>query len=313
MDDLLQQFCGMTGAEPALALSFLEANNWELVNAINLYIEIARSMNDIPPEMYENDDKRTKTLPKLDVQPSNIQSTNVFDMYPNYQMTTTEGEDPNLKKLKTLADLFRPPVDLIERGPFETVKNIAKRRKKWILVNVQAVSEFDCHKMNRDTWADSAVKSVVRANFVLWQVLKTSAEGMWYSRLYPVNLVPHLSIIDPHTGEQLDIAEGFMEPKDLVARLLSFSETNLLDTTSMPELSLQDLDAAQLATAVAASFEKGSTLHTTSTTQTSTHLMESTPKLAESTFITPTSTITPNITPISPFSRLLQWLARLCG
>ena len=31
------------------------------------------------------------------------------------------GDDQSTKKIKTLADLFRPPVDLIEAGSFENV------------------------------------------------------------------------------------------------------------------------------------------------------------------------------------------------
>jgi hypothetical protein len=101
-------------------------------------------------------------------------------------------------------------------------------------VNIQEKAEFDCQKMNRDTWSDLAVKSVVRAYFVLWQVisiqscyvfvtllnqikvLKDTEEGMRYCRFYPIDIVPHIAIIDSRTGERLEVREGFIEPKDLV-------------------------------------------------------------------------------------------------
>lgn len=109
-------------------------------------------------------------------------------------MQSSTPADAQNKKLKTLADLFRPPIDLIEPGPFDAVsahyiymkahpdeydvfislllkvKLTAMQRHKWLLVNIQEIQEFDCQKLNRDTWSDPAVKSVVGAHFVLWQV-----------------------------------------------------------------------------------------------------------------------------------------------
>ena len=44
-------------------------------------------------------------------------------------------------------------------------------RNKWLLVNIQTITEFDCQRLNRDTWSDAALKSLVAESFVLWQVI----------------------------------------------------------------------------------------------------------------------------------------------
>lgn len=50
------------------------------------------------------------------------------------------------------------------------VKSIAQSKQKWLLVNIQEEAEFECQMMNRDTWSDEGVKSIVRSHFILWQV-----------------------------------------------------------------------------------------------------------------------------------------------
>ena len=38
------------------------------------------------------------------------------------------------------------------------------------LVNVQSNSEFASHLLNRDTWTDETVRTVVTGSFIFWQV-----------------------------------------------------------------------------------------------------------------------------------------------
>jgi hypothetical protein len=38
------------------------------------------------------------------------------------------------------------------------------------IVNLQSASEFASHRMNRDTWRDDMVRSLVENNFILLQV-----------------------------------------------------------------------------------------------------------------------------------------------
>lgn len=46
----------------------------------------------------------------------------------------------------------------------------AKLQKKWLLVNIQADGEFDCHRLNRDVWKDEMVQNIIACNCIFWQV-----------------------------------------------------------------------------------------------------------------------------------------------
>lgn len=39
------------------------------------------------------------------------------------------------------------------------------------LVNVQSDSEFASHMLNRDTWRDDTVKTLIQGSFIFWQVV----------------------------------------------------------------------------------------------------------------------------------------------
>jgi hypothetical protein len=158
----------------------------------------------------------------------------VFEMFrdfnqeaksPKRNVPETEKE----KKTRTLADLFRPPLELIEPGSFEDVKQKALLRGKWLLVNIQTITEFDCQRLNRDTWSDSSLKSLVAESFVLWQVLRESEEGSRYCRFYSVDILPHIAIIDSRTGERLVKFEGFIDASGLKNELIKFSESHVFN------------------------------------------------------------------------------------
>jgi hypothetical protein len=40
---------------------------------------------------------------------------------------------------KKLAELFRPPIDIIERVDFNTLRQMAQDQDRWILANVQVI------------------------------------------------------------------------------------------------------------------------------------------------------------------------------
>ncbi|KAK4289575.1 hypothetical protein Pmani_030529 [Petrolisthes manimaculis] len=121
--------------------------------------------------------------------------------------TSTSGPSTpsirNRRKMKTLEDLFRPPIDLIYRGTFQAVRDAGVARKRWLMVNIQDASEFPCQVLNRDVWSNSAVKTIVKEHFIFWQVYHDSEEGQRYMMFYRVSEWPHVAILDPRTGERL--------------------------------------------------------------------------------------------------------------
>ncbi|XP_066508640.1 UBX domain-containing protein 7-like isoform X4 [Hoplias malabaricus] len=107
------------------------------------------------------------------------------------------------KKLSTLADLFRPPIELMHKGSFETAKHCGQLENKWLMINIQNVQDFACQCLNRDVWSNEAVKTIIREHFIFWQVYHDSEEGQRYIQFYKLNKFPYISILDPRTGQKM--------------------------------------------------------------------------------------------------------------
>ncbi|XP_070539054.1 LOW QUALITY PROTEIN: UBX domain-containing protein 7-like [Ptychodera flava] len=135
----------------------------------------------------------------------------VFDRFRDFQAEARAQEErmKNLaegkpvSKKKTLEDLFRPPIDIMHKGTFDTARETGQNQCKWVLVNVQNVQEFSCQKLNRDVWSSPAVKSIIEEHFVFWQVYHDSDEGQKYIQFYKITEFPYVAVIDPRTGEKL--------------------------------------------------------------------------------------------------------------
>ena len=101
----------------------------------------------------------------------------VFDGFRDFQAETRNLEDRleqglpvSKSKKKTLEELFKPPLDLMYQGDWQSARDQADRTKRWLLVNIQDAQEFQCQVLNRDLWSNQGVKSIVREHFVFWQV-----------------------------------------------------------------------------------------------------------------------------------------------
>ena len=73
-------------------------------------------------------------------------------------------------KRRTLEELFKPPLDIMYKGDWQSARDAATAAKKWLLVNIQDAGEFQCQTLNRDVWSNDAVKTIVREHFLFWQV-----------------------------------------------------------------------------------------------------------------------------------------------
>ncbi|XP_071668454.1 UBX domain-containing protein 7 isoform X2 [Patagioenas fasciata] len=166
----------------------------------------------------------------------------IFDGFRDFQTETIRQEQELRnggavdKKLTTLADLFRPPIDLMHKGSFETVwqfsdqnyildqtptinckrairqcqlcdskpaKECGQMQNKWLMINIQNVQDFACQCLNRDVWSNEAVKNIIREHFIFWQVYHDSEEGQRYIQFYKLADFPYVSILDPRTGQKL--------------------------------------------------------------------------------------------------------------
>jgi len=113
------------------------------------------------------------------------------------------------KKLKTLEELFRPPVDLLYPGTFLDAREEGKAGNLWLLINIQNHKEFACQCLNRDIWSHGTIKDIVKQHFVFWQVYHDSTEGAKFEQFYPIAKYPHVAILDPRTGESMKTFEKF--------------------------------------------------------------------------------------------------------
>ncbi|KAG0039724.1 hypothetical protein BGZ82_007026 [Podila clonocystis] len=120
-------------------------------------------------------------------------------------------------KTSRLADLFKAPLDMMARGDFDHSQRVARSENKWLMVNIQEAGVFACQVLNRDLWSDAGVKEIVKENFVFLQFYSDSAEGKKYTAYYPLKTFPHISIIDPRTGERMHVWSKTIDPVDFLS------------------------------------------------------------------------------------------------
>lgn len=127
------------------------------------------------------------------------------------------------------------------RVSWDGARALGKQNKKWIMVNLQDTNDFNCQALNRDIWKDRAVRDLVSENFVFLQYDKDYADAEEYITFYfsrqthenPDNY-PHVSIVDPRTGEQVKVWSGrpFPSAADFHAELAEFLDRYSLAANS---------------------------------------------------------------------------------
>ncbi|KAI1712668.1 thioredoxin-like domain-containing protein [Ditylenchus destructor] len=106
-------------------------------------------------------------------------------------------------KSNSLSNLFRPPLEIMHTGDWNSALREAKQKSIWLLVNIQNAEEFACQVLNRDVWSDPIVQDVVGSNFLLWQVYHDSPDGARVLTYYPQQTFPAIFLVDPRTGEEV--------------------------------------------------------------------------------------------------------------
>ncbi|CAO3656767.1 unnamed protein product [Mucor hiemalis] len=157
------------------------------------------------------------------------------DEYPSSRSSRSPtSSSPASSKTKRLADLFRPPFDIMYHGDFEEARETAKEKNKWVMINIQNPTEFSCQVMNRDLWSDSFVKDIIKESFIFLQYTNDSGDGKRYSTFYSVSGYPHVAIVDARTGERVKVWETQITPTDFMMEITEFLEQNNQDSTSRP-------------------------------------------------------------------------------
>ena len=114
------------------------------------------------------------------------------------------------------------------KGGWESAREEGREQLKWLLVNIQDGSVFDCQILNRDLWKNSSVVDTVRENFIFLQYSKDDIRADQYLQYYfqehsNPDLYPHIAIVDPRTGEQVKVwSTEVPKPGDFLMQLHEF-------------------------------------------------------------------------------------------
>jgi hypothetical protein len=135
--------------------------------------------------------------------------------------------------------MYRPPFEIISRVPWDEAREQGKEGEKWILVNIQDPSIFDCQVLNRDIWKNPSIMETVKENFIFIQYSKDDPRGNQYVQYYFQSKdldssYPHIAIVDPRTGEQVKVWSGPPAPKapDFLMQLHEFLDRYSLKATA---------------------------------------------------------------------------------
>ncbi|XP_054839845.1 UBX domain-containing protein 7 [Eublepharis macularius] len=224
---LIQQFTAITGASESVGKHMLEACNNNLEMAVTMFLDgggiaeepstSSASVSSLRPQAEDEVRAPIPQKQEILVEPEPLfgapkrrrPARSIFDGFRDFQTETIRQEQELRnggaidKKLTTLADLFRPPIDLMHKGSFETAKECGQMQNKWLMINIQNVQDFACQCLNRDVWSNEAVKNIIREHFIFWQVYHDSEEGQRYIQFYKLADFPYVSILDPRTGQKL--------------------------------------------------------------------------------------------------------------
>ncbi len=122
--------------------------------------------------------------------------------------------------------LFPPPADIMFQGSFDALRKAAEDEEKYCLVNIQKRQEFSSQMLNRDTWPDDTVRTIMGFRFVFWQQEYESVAGMQYLSCYPAATLPLVDIVDPITGGLLERIEEYQTAEQMVERLTRFIDSH---------------------------------------------------------------------------------------
>jgi len=164
--------------------------------------------------------------------PTNIGSAfdqNVVEPFRDFKEEKMRDKKPG--KADNLASLFRPPFEICFEENYEKAMEHGTKHHKYLIINIQDITVFDCQKLNRDTWSDATLKTYIKNNFIFWQRTKNMAAK--FCQYYSPNILPHVSILDPRTGEKLDTWEGFMSAKEMLNNLKNFLRNHPFEPESI--------------------------------------------------------------------------------
>ncbi|ESQ56264.1 hypothetical protein EUTSA_v10027532mg [Eutrema salsugineum] len=229
------------GQTKETAQLFLKTTNWNLEEAINLFLIDRKnkplSYHNSYLSDYQEEEEEQIPLPLSSTRDtlygsSSIRRTPVQVRPEEIWNSKTEPSDSDSdsvvgSKESKLSSLYRPPLKLLFKGSFEDAKATSSKKNLWLLVNLQSTTEFASHMLNRDLWSNEAVSQTIESSFVLWQVYDHTNEGKKISTFYKIESAPPVVLlIDPITGQKMQMWSGVIEAQSFVEDLDLFMEAS---------------------------------------------------------------------------------------
>jgi len=245
-DDSLVQFMNIAGVDDLeTARHFLEACNWNIENAVNLFFanQSSNSTSSSSSQQQQRQEHRAQIEEEQVRSPIEFEetATRLYDfpqtgaygshfpgMFGQSRMSPQRVES-TFSTVPHLRDIFTMPADILCHGSFNHAKSTATISEKWLLVYLHDESVFACHELIRDVWRDETVQNLVLCYFTLWQAERNTEAGQQFIRLYGITdyeEYPIIAIIDPRTGQMLKKFNGRMDKNTLIDQLQTFPETN---------------------------------------------------------------------------------------
>eukprot|EP00873_Tetraselmis_striata_P026802 jgi/Tetstr1/447066/TSEL_034504.t1 len=267
MDDeraeALAQFMAITSTEADVAMNMLEAADYNLESAVNLFFtagptgaaaaagagagagngdgsapmetdeDVARRLQEesyaapgAADEVRMADAVRTERLYdeghlRAMHRQASLQEPPPHAMDAFRDFSTEEAPEMSIAQ-QGLADLFKAPKELMYHGNWESAKHDAAESNKWLLANIQSNEEFASHQLNRDTWANDAVQTMLKTFFMFWQTYDISEAGQKICGFYKLVQFPAIMVVDPITGACLAQWHGYLSPEQLLEKLEPF-------------------------------------------------------------------------------------------
>lgn len=187
---ITQEFMSITSASREIAISLLSKLQWDLQSAVMSFLENPplEPLKDTdyvrppiePVRMKLIDDEPTPTRRGN----SHRQPNNIFTTFRDLRREQELRHGDNSSKREILADLFRPPYDILFNGTYWEALKEASNFNRFLLVNIQSEKQFDSHKLNRDTWFEPSIKDIIKSNFIFWQAQSDSSLAEDYMYVY---------------------------------------------------------------------------------------------------------------------------------
>lgn len=251
--DSLANFMAMCNCDADQARHFLEACDWNVENATNLFFETggvapstpsssttqSQQYHQVEEEEVRNPIPQTtgRLLDWDDGSAMSTVPTELSDMrsFLPQQRDVRPPQDRFVADSEQFGQLFEPPRDILFAGSFDAAKSKAEQEQKWLLVNIQN-DEFASLQLNRDTWKDDVLQSVIQVYCLFWQAHHNSTQGQRFCTLYKVDSqLPLVALIDPRTGEKMKQWTGFIEPRRMIEDLQVFVEVYDMTGAGFPD------------------------------------------------------------------------------